>query len=135
MKPPTRIRLEWTRDLVFTARAGDRSLVTDGDSGAGLSPVELLGASLAACMGSDIALILTRGRQPLKALDVELTADRADHDPHRFVKVRVHFAVRGPVNPAQLERAIALSRDKYCSVWHTLRQDLPLELTSTIVPE
>jgi len=81
---------------------------------------------------SSFALILTRGRQPLTSLEIELSADRAVEDPRRFTQVRLHFAVRGAVNPAQLDRAIGLSRDKYCSVWHSLRQDLPLHITTSI---
>jgi putative redox protein len=134
-RPPTRVTLQWRQNLVFTAASGERSIVTDGDGREGLTPVELLGAALAGCMGTDVALILTRGRQPLRALDVELTADRANEEPRRFTRVHVHFGVRGDVNPEQLERAIRLSHEKYCSVWHTLRQDLPLELTSSITPE
>jgi putative redox protein len=83
-------------------------------------------------MATDVALILTRGRQPLRGLEVELHATRANSDPRRFVSVRIHFAVQGLVDPAQLERAIALSRDKYCSVWHSLRQDITLETTTSI---
>ena len=78
----------------------------------GLSPVQLLGAALAGCMATDVALILTRGRQPLKSLTVSLSARRADYDPHRVVGVQMHFAVGGDVNPAQLDRAVQLSRDK-----------------------
>jgi len=131
-KPPTVVTAEWTGNLAFTVRAGDHAIVADGDSAIGISPVQLLGASLAGCMGSDVALILTRGRQPLKTLTVTLTARRADEDPHRFVAVNLHFAVGGNVNPAQLERAVQLSRDKYCSVWHSLRSDITLETTTSI---
>ena len=91
-----------------------------------------MAAALAACMGTDVAHVLAKGRQGLEALDVEIVADRADDNPHRFVKIRVNFAVRGDVNPAQVERAIQLSHEKYCSVWHSMRQDIPLECTSSI---
>ena len=83
VKPPTVVTAEWTGELAFTIRAGDHAIVTDGDSAQGLSPVQLLGAALAGCMATDVALILTRGRQPLKNLVVTLSARRADHDPHR----------------------------------------------------
>jgi putative redox protein len=128
----THVTFRWTGNLAFEVRAGAHTIVADGDSAAGLSPVQLLGAALGGCMATDVALILTRGRQPLKALDVELHATRADSDPRRFVGVRIHFTVQGGVDPAQLERAITLSRDKYCSVWHSLRPDIPLEATSSI---
>jgi putative redox protein len=128
----TVVTFRWTGNLAFEVYAGAHTIVTDGDGAAGLSPVQLLGAAIGGCMGTDVALILTRGRQPLKALDVELHATRADSDPRRFVAIRIHFAVQGAVDPAQLERAINLSRDKYCSVWHCLRQDIPLETTTSI---
>jgi putative redox protein len=131
-KPSTRIAVRWTDNLAFDVIAGDRHIVADGDSRLGLSPVELLGAALAACMAADVAHILTRARQPLTSLDVSLSADRADTDPHRFVRIRLHVAAGGAVNPAQLERAVALSHEKYCSVWHSMRQDIPLQLTSTV---
>jgi putative redox protein len=128
----THVTFRWTGKLAFEVDAGDHSLVLDGDGAAGISPVQLLGAALGGCMGTDVALILTRGRQPLRALDVELRATRADTDPRRFVGIHIHFAVQGAVDPAQLDRAIALSRDKYCSVWHSLRQDTALEITTSI---
>jgi putative redox protein len=133
-KAPTVVTADWTGDLAFTVRAGDNTIVTDGDSKQGLSPVQLLGAALAGCMASDVALILTRGRQPLASLNLTLTGTRADSDPHRLLGVRIHFAVGGNINPAQLDRAIALSRDKYCSVWHSLREDITLETTTSITP-
>lgn len=134
IKPPIVVTTEWTGGLAFTVRSGAHSIVTDGDSVKGLSPVQLLGAALAGCMASDVALILTRGRQPITALTVSLSARRADHDPHRILGVQIHFAVGGDVNPAQLDRAIKMSREKYCSVWHSMRQDITLETTTSIDP-
>jgi putative redox protein len=128
----THVIFRWTGNLAFDLQAGDHTIVTDGDGVAGISPVQLLGAALGGCMGTDVALILGRGRQPLKALEVTLDATRAKADPRRFVSVHIHFAVQGAVDPAQLDRAIRLSRDKYCSVWHSLRQDIPLEITTSI---
>ena len=134
VKPPTVVTAEWAGDLAFTVRAGAHAIVTDGDAVKGLSPVQLLGAALAGCMATDVALILTRGRQPLHALTVSLSARRAEDDPHRVVGVQIHFAVGGVVNPAHLDRAVQLSRDKYCSVWHSMREDITLETTTSIDP-
>ncbi len=134
VKPPTVVTAEWTGELAFEIRAGDHAIVTDGDAAQGLSPVQLLGAALAGCMATDVALILTRGRQPLKNLVVTLSARRADHDPHRVLGVQLHFAVGGDVNHAQLDRAVQLSREKYCSVWHSMREDITLDATTSIDP-
>jgi len=131
-KPPTRVSLRWTGELAFVVRARNHTIVTDGNSETGLSPVELMAAALASCMGTDVAHILAKGRQGLEGLDVEIVADRAEDNPHRFVKIRLNFDVKGEVQQAQLDRAIQLSHEKYCSVWHSMRQDIPLECTSSI---
>jgi putative redox protein len=134
VKPPVLVHTEWIDGLAFTVRAGGHEIVTDGDSVKGLSPVQLLAAALAGCMATDVALILTRGRQPLKTLTVTLSALRAEQDPHRVRQVDIRFAVGGDVNPSQLDRAIALSRDKYCSVWHSMREDITLSTSVSIDP-
>ena len=126
------VSLAWTGDLAFALTAGAHTLETDGDGKAGISPVQMLCGALAGCMGTDVALILTRGRLDLRALDVTLHATRAEQEPRRILAVTIHFAVKGQVNPAQLDRAIALSREKYCSVWHSLREDITLETTTSI---
>ena len=131
-KPPVVVTTEWIDGLAFTVRAGSHQIVTDGDSERGLSPVQLLATALAGCMATDVALILTRGRQPLEKLTVTLTARRANQDPHRVLAADIHFAVGGDVNAAQLDRAIALSREKYCSVWHSMREDITLTTSTSI---
>ena len=131
-KPPVVVTTEWIDGLAFTVQAGPHQIVTDGDSQRGLSPVQLLAVALAGCMASDVALILTRGRQPLEKLTVTLTARRASQDPHRVLAVDIRFAVGGDVNAAQLDRAIALSREKYCSVWHSMREDITLTTSTSI---
>jgi putative redox protein len=122
----------WKSDLAFDVGAGSHVIVTDGDGTAGLSPVQLLCAALAGCMATDVALILTKGRQDLRGLVVSLTATRAEAEPRRLRDVAIHFGVTGSVSAASLDRAIALSREKYCSVWHSLREDITLETTSSI---
>jgi putative redox protein len=134
-KPPARVSLEWTGGLAFTVRAGERTLVTDGNSNEGLSPVELMVASLAACMATDVVHILLKGRQPLRSLATRAVCDRAQTTPHRLVRAQLHFDVGGRIDPLQLKRAIALSRDKYCSVWNTMRDDIALEITHAFVEE
>jgi putative redox protein len=85
-------------------------------------------------MAIDVVDIVTKGRHPLKGLAVALTAERAPEPPRRFVRVAMHFDVSGEVPVAALQRALQLSRDKYCSVWQSLRQDIPLETTYEVRP-
>jgi putative redox protein len=75
-------------------------------------------------MTTDVAHILTRGRHPFRALASRFVGDRAQDDPHRFVRMTLHITVDGAVPPDAVERAIALSRERYCSVWHSMRQDI-----------
>lgn len=128
-KPATVVHLNWIGDLKFAATLSKSSLTIDSAGVAGPSPVEALGAALAGCMSLDVAHILTRGRHPFRALQSRLVAERAQEDPHRFVQATLHFTIDGPVPPGAVDRAIELSREKYCSVWHSLRQDIDLTVT------
>jgi putative redox protein len=125
-KPPLTAELLWTEGVTFGATSGSIAIVVDGDGVAGASPMQLLAEALAGCMAADVVTILTRGRHPLKGLRVALTADRAAEPPRRILRVALAFHVTGDVPSAAVERAIALSRDTYCSVWHSLRQDIEL---------
>jgi putative redox protein len=123
-RPPVTVEMEWEGGLRFRGRAGERELKLDGDSAAAVSPVETLVLALAGCMASDLVHILVKGRVDVKGLSARLTAERAPEDPRRLVRVDLRFEVRGPVPPDKVERAIALSRERYCSVWHSLRPDI-----------
>ena len=123
-RPPVAVELEWEGGLRFRGRAGDRELRLDGDSASAVSPVETLALALAGCMASDLVHILVKGRIEPRALTARLVAERAPEEPRRLVRVDLRFAVRGPVPADKVERAIALSREKYCSVWHSLRPDI-----------
>jgi len=123
-KPPVEVELAWEGNLRFRGRAGPAAVVVDSDGSAGPSPVQALALALAGCMSVDVVHILERGRQPLRGLRARLRGERAPEDPHRLVRVDLRFDVMGEVAPDKVERAIALSREKYCSVWHSLRQDI-----------
>jgi putative redox protein len=133
-RPPTVIDLSWQGGLRFEARAREQTLTVDGDGAAGISPVQALVVALAGCMASDVAHILTKGRLPFEALTAHLEAERAPTDPRRVVRVALSFAVKGAVPPEKVERAIALSRETYCSVWHSLRQDINFVTTFEVTP-
>ena len=123
-KPPVEVELTWEGALRFRGRAGQAAVVVDSDGIAGPSPVQALALALAGCMSVDVVHILERGRQPLRGLRARLRGERAPEDPHRLVRVDLRFDVTGDVAPDKVERAIALSCEKYCSVWHSLRQDI-----------
>ena len=130
-KPPTIVDLTWTSGLQFaaSARRPASTITIDGDSGTGPSPVQILAYALAGCMSADVVHVLTKGRHPLRALRAHLVGERAADDPHRFLRIDLHFTVEGGVAADAVARAIALSREKYCSVWHSMRQDIEFQVT------
>jgi putative redox protein len=132
MKPPTTLELIWEHDLVLRGRSGDASIVLDSAGQAGPSPVQALAFALAGCMGMDVVHILRKGRFDLRGLKISLTADRAPEDPHRITAVAIDFTVTGDVPKDQVRRAIDLSHDKYCSVWHSMRQDIAFTTTFSV---
>ena len=121
---PVTAELIWSDHLCFGATSGPNAIVVDGDGAAGPSPLQLTAFGLAGCMAADVVSILQKGRHPLTALRVSLTGDRAADPPRRFVRITLHFHVSGVVPAQAVERAIASSREKYCSVWHSMRQDI-----------
>lgn len=132
MAQPISATLTWQGDLRFRASVGGHDIVLDSDGAAGPSPPQAAAVAFAACMAIDVADIVSRGRHPLAALDARLVGERAADPPRRFTRFSLHFIVRGDVPAHAVERAISLSRDKYCSVWHSLRQDIGLETTFEI---
>lgn len=133
-KPPVTAELVWAEDLRFGVTSARIATVVDGQSTAGASPVQMLVIGLAACMAMDVVDIIRKGRHPLRAFRTTIVAERQQLVPHRLTKASLHFHVHGDVPVPVVERAIALSRDKYCSVWHSLREDITLETVHTIVP-
>ena len=85
-------------------------------------------------MAADVVLILTRGRQPLRRLVVTLAGERAARDPRRLLAADIRFEIAGDVPADKVERAIALSRDTYCSVWHSLARDIALTTSFAVDP-
>ncbi len=79
-------------------------------------PMETVLAGTGGCTAYDVVLILKRGRHDVRGCSVKLTSERAPSDPKVFTKIHMHFTVTGRDIPAAaVERAIALSHEKYCS--------------------
>ena len=123
------VKLSWNGGLRFTG-ATSRGVETaiDGDSQWGASPVELLLEALGACVSVDVVLILEKMRTPASKVEVTLGADRHRTEPRYLTNAQMSFDVWGDVvTPDKLIRAINLSISKYCSVYHSLRDDLKLQ--------
>ena len=132
--PPLTAELVWTDGLRFGATSGPNAIVVDGDGAAGPSPMQLAAFALAGCMATDVVSILQKGRQPLTRLHTSLVAERAEQPPRRFLRITLQFHVSGAVPDEAVQRAIALSHDTYCSVWHSMRQDIEFVTSFEIRP-
>jgi putative redox protein len=120
------VRLSWDGDQRFAGAVDGTAVVVDGEAQAGASPVQMLTSGLAGCMAIDVVHILDRMRTPATALDVTLTIERAASDPRRVIRADMEFVVTGDVPDKNVQRALDLSRETYCSVWHSLRDDIEL---------
>ena len=113
--------------MSFVAQTGSgHTLVMDGtpdaakpdNGGANLAPrpMETVLAGTGGCTAYDVVLILKRGRQDVRGCSVKLSAERAEVDPKVFTRINMHFVVTGKgLTSSAVERAIAMSHDKYCS--------------------
>jgi putative redox protein len=133
-KPPTVVSLVWEHDLVFGGQSGDVHLSLDSASVAGPSPMQALAFALTGCMAMDVVHVLNKGRHDLRGLRADFAGQRAPEEPRRFTAIALHYTITGDVPPEKIERAIQLSREKYCSVWHSMRQDIDLTVTYTVTP-
>lgn len=115
-------RIKWVENASFLGQTeSGHSLLMDGppDAGGqnlGPRPMETVLMGAGACTAFDVVHILKKSRQPVTGCVVDLDADRAPQDPKVFTHIRLHFVVTGKgLNPQQVERAIKLSAEKYCS--------------------
>jgi len=90
--------------------------VAAGGKDEGVRPLEMLLMSLAGCASVDVLTILQKQRQEILAYAVTVEGDRVDAVPAIFSEIRVHFQVKGYVDPQKLAEAVRLSAEKYCSV-------------------
>lgn len=114
--------IKWAGDAAFVgATPSGHKIVIDGPAEGGgrdlgPRPMETILLGMGACTGYDVVSILKKSRQEVQDCVIELQADRADDIPSIFTRIHVHFRLLGrQLNEKQVERAIKLSAEKYCS--------------------
>ena len=124
----------------FVAETGSGHFLTmDGAADGGgrnlaPRPMETVLAGTGACTAYDVVLILKRGRHAVSGCQVKVTAERAAQDPKVFTHIRMHFIVSGLNLPAAaVERAIALSHERYCSASIMLAKTAEISTSFEIV--
>ncbi len=115
-------RVRWVEDALFLGESGSgHTMVMDGppDAGGrnvGIRPMEMLLLGMGGCTAFDVVSILRKAKQQVTACEVELSAERAEEFPKVFTHIHVRFILSGrSLKPTQVERAIGLSTEKYCS--------------------
>jgi len=115
-------RVKWVEQVAFAVESGSgHAVVVDGAPEAGgrnvgMRPMELVLAGAAACTAFDVVWILKRARQPVADCVVDAEAERAPEEPKVFTRIHLVYSVAGRgLDPKQVERAVKLSKEKYCS--------------------
>ena len=115
-------RVQWLDGRAFVGESGSgHAVVMDGSPEAGgrnigVRPMEMLLMGLGGCTAFDVVMILERMREKVTAFDIEIDAERAAEDPKVFTHVKLIYKLKGHnLKPANVERAINLSAEKYCS--------------------
>jgi putative redox protein len=115
-------RVQWLEGRAFVGETGSgHAVVMDGASESGgrnigIRPMEMLLLGLGGCTAFDIVMILERMRENVTGLDISLEGERASEDPKVYTHVTLVYRVKGrKLKPANVERAVNLSAEKYCS--------------------
>jgi putative redox protein len=126
--------------MAFVAETGSGHLLTmDGSPDGGgrdlaPRPMETVLAGTGGCTAYDVVLILKRGRQDVRGCQVKLTAERAATEPKVFTAIHMHFVVTGRgLKQEAVERAVALSHEKYCSASIMLAKTAAITTSAEIV--
>jgi putative redox protein len=121
------VAITWVGEgLRFEAAHPSYAFHMDGDGVTAHSPVQALLLALAGCTAADVVDIVVKMRVPITGLEVAVEGDRMPEPPRYFTKVNIRYTTRGVAaeDRSKVERAIALSHEKYCSVHHSLRKDI-----------
>ena len=130
--PEKRVHLRWTGNGMEYVGAGGvgPSVTIDAKSEKGPGPMDTLLLAVAGCMAVDVQSILEKSRVPLTGLEVEVVGERYPTHPKRYTGIRLAYRLEGPEeeHQAKMERAVSLSREKFCSVLHSLHPDIAIEI-------
>lgn len=124
-----RVSLDWQgRELAFRGEgAGKAPINIDGNNKEGPGPMEALLLAMAACTGSDVAVVMSKKRLGLTSLRIDVHGRRREEHPQRYTAIDLVYHVAAPgAAEAQVRHAIDLSLQKYCSVTHSLNPDIPV---------
>ncbi|NQW02916.1 MAG: OsmC family protein [Acidobacteria bacterium] len=126
------LSLDWNGHFKFSNSVGAPPISLDSGNPDAMSPMEALAYGAMGCMAMDLVLILQKGRHDLKGLKIAFDGARSEDHPKRYTRLHLIFDITGDVPMEAVERALALSREKYCSVSNSLRSDIDFTTSFTI---
>ena len=135
-------RAKWVEGMAFMGEAGSgHAVIMDGapeygGRNIGIRPMEMLLIGLAGCTGFDVVQILKKGREAVTGCEVEVEAERATEDPKVFTRIHIAYRVSGRgLSQAKAERAVTLSKEKYCSASIMLGATAEMSTSLVVVDE
>ena len=135
-------RAKWVEGMAFMGEAGSgHSVIMDGapeygGRNIGIRPMEMLLIGLAGCTGFDVVQILKKGREAVTGCEVEVEAERATEDPKVFTKIHLAYRISGRgLSQAKAERAVTLSKEKYCSASIMLGATAQMSTSLVVIEE
>ena len=133
--PWREIEAAWQGGSVFRGENNDGAITIGKQDGKGISPMEALLVALAGCAGSDVVSIMEKKKQPIEELRIRVRGKRADTMPAIFTEIQMEFTLKGSaLKEKDVEEAIRLSEEKYCSVGAMLNKAASIHTTFHIVP-
>jgi putative redox protein len=128
------VRTKWTGQRAFTA-VGDSGYEINMDAteayrgeGKGVTPTEMLLASVAGCIGIDVTMILRHYLPSIRNLEIITDGTRKEEQPKGFTSITITFMIDGDVDSKRIWRAIDLGKEKYCAVSDSLKADITFKL-------
>lgn len=122
--------ITWEKELIFHGRTQrGEEIDYDAEFQWGCSPTETLLLSIGGCLAIDVVSFLQKMRCEISAFSMDLSGKRKPDPPQYYKSVELVMHISGKnITEKKIERAISLSQDKYCSVYHSLRPDIEVEV-------
>lgn len=125
-----KLSMTWKEKMLFEATDGTDSVLMDAKppigTGKTLSPKQLCLAAICGCTGMDVASLMRKNKQEMKALRVDADAPIGEGYPAVFTEVRLDFHFEGAIDTAKAIEAVELSQSKYCGVSAMISKACPI---------
>lgn len=132
--PLNRATLKWDRELIFLGRTQEGyEIEFDGHVQWGCKPTDALLLGLASCMGIDMVMFLQKMKIQLADFKIDILGERNPTPPQYFTAIDMTLHIAGKnIDKKKVDRAVALSHEKYCSVYNSLRKDMRMNIKYVI---